>query len=216
MNRSPAESEQIAQLMKIGIVQATAERLFDVGIKSPKELARADTDDIVNKFQEKAKKKELGYYKVGFVSVKEWIKKAQSGNWEYSVADMRYFSIRQRADEKNIPFDMDWELFRKFYGKDAEDRQCLYCEIKEAHLKKLFSSGEIFTVRNRGDRMEIDRKDPDPKKGYIHKDGDTNIVMCCYWCNNAKTDEFKYPEFIDIIGPAIKRVWKARLGRCLP
>lgn len=216
MNRSLAESERIAVLIKIGIDRETAKRLFDMGINSPEKLAKADADDIVKKYHEKAAKKELGYYKVSPESVQVWIDKARSGDWEYSVADMRYISIKQRADEKNIPFSMDRELFRKFYGKDEEERKCRYCKITEAQIKNLISSGNIFTVRNRGERMEIDRKDSDRQRGYIHHENDTNIVMCCYWCNNAKTDEFTYPEFKGGIGPAIKKVWEARLGCKLP
>ena len=46
------------------------------------------------------------------------------------------------------------------------------------------------------------------------RDSDENCVVCCYWCNNAKTDEFNYYEFIPI-GKEIQRAWEARLGRKL-
>jgi len=36
--------------------------------------------------------------------------------------------------------------------------------------------------------------------------------MACYWCNNAKTDEFDGDEFKEI-GEAIKKVWKKRLKK---
>jgi len=34
--------------------------------------------------------------------------------------------------------------------------------------------------------------------------------MSCYWCNNAKTDEFTAEEFA-VIGKAIAMVWHDRL-----
>jgi len=38
-----------------------------------------------------------------------------------------------------------------------------------------------------------------------------NLVYSCYWCNNAKTDTFKYEEFLEI-GKEIEKVWNKRLG----
>jgi hypothetical protein len=34
--------------------------------------------------------------------------------------------------------------------------------------------------------------------------------MCCYWCNNAKTDEFTPTEF-KFIGQMIGNIWNTRL-----
>ena len=57
--------------------------------------------------------------------------------------------------------------------------------------------------------MEIDRIDP---SGDYSKE---NIVLCCYWCNNAKTDEFSYFEFKKFIAPEIQEIWEIRLQRKL-
>lgn len=56
--------------------------------------------------------------------------------------------------------------------------------------------------------MEVDRLRAN--EGYI----DNNIVLCCYWCNNAKTDEFTADEFKPI-GLAIGEVFKNRLERIM-
>ena len=87
-----------------------------------------------------------------------------------------------------------------------EDRQCEYCEIKESEIKKLIESNLIKTKRlgTRGRIMEIDQIEPN--QGYTSE----NMVLCCYWCNNSKTDEYSYLEFKDI-SSEIRRVWKKRL-----
>ena len=38
-----------------------------------------------------------------------------------------------------------------------------------------------------------------------------NVVLACYWCNNAKTDEFSPNEFKEI-ARGINEVWKRRLA----
>lgn len=82
---------------------------------------------------------------------------------------------------------------------------CFYCGITIENINNLIDNKKIFKKHDlRGFTMEIDRKEPN--KEYT-KD---NIVLCCYWCNNAKTDEFNADEFKPI-GEAIGKVWKKRL-----
>lgn len=38
-----------------------------------------------------------------------------------------------------------------------------------------------------------------------------NCVMCCYWCNNAKTDEFTDQEY-QLMGDAMRNIWQERLS----
>ncbi|MCD6366675.1 MAG: hypothetical protein J7L46_03955, partial [Bacteroidales bacterium] len=73
----------------------------------------------------------------------------------------------------------------------------------------LLKENKIQTKRiySRGKHMEVDRTAPNGK--YEIK----NIELCCYWCNNAKTDEFSEKEFI-CIANAIKKVWCDRLNEC--
>ena len=105
---------------------------------------------------------------------------------------------------------LTWNEFKAKYGEDSNDRQCCYCKVKETQLEQMIRDGEINTKRlySRGRKMEIERIDP--FVGYING----NIQLCCYWCNNAKTDEFDYNEFVPI-GKEIQKVWEARLGRRL-
>lgn len=98
------------------------------------------------------------------------------------------------------------EDFKDFYKEDHFDRECKFCEIKESEILDLRDKGLIQTKRlsNRGVKMEVDRLEPN--NGYIKG----NIVTCCYWCNNAKTDEFSAEEF-NPIGKLIGQVLKKRL-----
>lgn len=85
-------------------------------------------------------------------------------------------------------------------------KECTYCHIDRSMVEKLISSEKLFKKHiTRGWEFEIDRRDPN---GEYTKD---NCVLCCYWCNNAKTDEFTYEEF-KLIGPVIRKVWEQRLN----
>ena len=74
---------------------------------------------------------------------------------------------------------------------------CEYCGIEENELYFL------ETKRlGRGARLEYDRlEDTDYNLD--------NIVLACYWCNNAKTDTFTVEEFKEI-ARGINAVWRSR------
>jgi len=123
----------------------------------------------------------------------------------HKIAIDRYNSIIKRNAMAGITLKK--EEFIKWYGDDSKDRQCEYCLIKESEIKTLINQGKIYTKRltTRGRTMEVDRKDP---KGHYQIN---NLVMSCYWCNNAKTDEFSYAETIQKKGKAYS-IWGKRLN----
>ena len=41
---------------------------------------------------------------------------------------------------------------------------------------------------------------------------EANSVLCCYWCNNAKTDEYSEKEFIPV-GQQMRLLWNKRLEK---
>ncbi len=92
--------------------------------------------------------------------------------------------------------------------------QCHYCGITKNNIDKIIETTKgdfnnpqrFYTKRfyNRGHSIEIDQKEPN--KGY--ESG--NMVLCCYWCNNAKSDEFTYKEFKNNIAPMIRKIWLER------
>jgi hypothetical protein len=100
------------------------------------------------------------------------------------------------------------EKFQVFYGSDEIDRECHFCKMKETEIEKLILNKQIKTKRlsTRGTKMEVDRLSPND--GYV----EGNIVLCCYWCNNAKTDEFTAEEF-EPIGNFIGQIFQNRLNK---
>jgi 5-methylcytosine-specific restriction endonuclease McrA len=82
--------------------------------------------------------------------------------------------------------------------------ECNYCTITKDDIADLGKRGKFKKKSLRGWTLEIDRFD----SNFEYKPD--NTVMACYWCNNAKTDEFDEMEF-KIIGRAIKEIWKNRM-----
>ena len=111
--------------------------------------------------------------------------------------------LRQYEDdfENVLPLD--------YFEKLVSSAKCWYCGITIDDINCLIDNNKIFKKHEtRGPVLEVDRKEPNKE---YSKD---NVVACCYWCNNAKTDEFNAEEFRDI-GKAIKKAWEKRLGRQL-
>ena len=88
-----------------------------------------------------------------------------------------------------------------------EPPACAYCHITQAQFETLIQAGQIQTkrLRTRGTSLEFDCQIPE--LGYT----EGNVVLCCYWCNNAKTDEFSEQEF-QPIADALALVWRQRLA----
>jgi hypothetical protein len=84
---------------------------------------------------------------------------------------------------------------------------CAYCKLTQAQFEALIQAGKVQTkrLRTRGTSFEIDCRIP--RLGYT----EGNLALCCYWCNNAKTDEFTDLEF-QPIAEALALVWHQRLA----
>ena len=103
---------------------------------------------------------------------------------------------------KNVfPALMPMEAFKLL----ENTTQCYYCEITTTQIVELGNNGKLRKKNLRGWSLEIDRKNPN--LDYFVD----NCVMACYWCNNAKTDEFTAEEFKEI-AKGIKKVWSNRLS----
>lgn len=101
--------------------------------------------------------------------------------------------------------------FDQFYNWYlSQEQHCEYCKITQNELDILLDENNplISYTREgrRGRKLEIDRKNSKIEYG---KDLN-NLVLCCYWCNNAKTDEFSAEEFKPI-GIAIGNILRNRL-----
>ncbi len=129
---------------------------------------------------------------------------ARFTSW-YKEKDLKEYKNLFYIDFKEkLPFPK----LKQMFTDDQTKNQCHYCDIHEHDIEKLITKSDIQTKRllTRGRHLEIDRKNP--CLGYT----EDNIVLSCYWCNNAKTDEFSYEEFKNHIAPGIKEVWEKRLG----
>lgn len=126
-------------------------------------------------------------------AIKSWWGNLGDGTAKYQEIHSRRFCISSSE-------------FKAMFTSEAE-LACSYCQITEAQFKTLIDCGQIQTkrLRTRGSTFEIDCREP--HLGYTVN----NLAICCYWCNNAKTDEFTEKEF-QPVAEALGRVWQQRLS----
>jgi hypothetical protein len=95
--------------------------------------------------------------------------------------------------------------FQNLFPSEAE-LACAYCHVTEREFQRLIRAGQMQTkrLRTRGTAFEIDCREP--RLGYTTG----NLALCCYWCNNAKSDEFSVEEF-QPVAEALGQVWRQRL-----
>ncbi len=100
--------------------------------------------------------------------------------------------------------------FREWFKKSNFDKGCYYCGTTNEKSFELYNSQrngkrhDATRGGKRSKRLELDRKDPS-----LPYDNLDNVVWCCYWCNNAKSNFFTEKEFEPIakaIGEAIKSI----------
>jgi hypothetical protein len=86
--------------------------------------------------------------------------------------------------------------FEQWYDEKEFLKGCYYCGTTNEISNKLYLSQrgglrpDATRGGKRGRRLELDRKDPN-----LPYDRLENIVWCCYWCNNAKSNFFTEEEF---------------------
>jgi len=94
---------------------------------------------------------------------------------------------------------------------------CSYCGATQEQINEIDKKEKLkqeksedyqesygLTSRTRGKKLEVDQIDP--KRGYV----EGNITLCCYWCNNAKTDTFSAQEFKEI-ARGINIAWNMKI-----
>ncbi|MEZ4805827.1 MAG: hypothetical protein R2852_10170, partial [Bacteroidia bacterium] len=96
--------------------------------------------------------------------------------------------IERNYAEREFPQILSKADFEELKKED----KCRYCGITMEEIEKLGESRKLRKKNLRGWSFEIDRLEPN--KEYSKE----NCVMSCYWCNNAKTDEFSESEFMPI------------------
>lgn len=132
----------------------------------------------------------------------------------YTVNDLY---LRMHAIKKDLGSELaEWEKsyakqFPSVFPESAfveliNKQKCAYCGITHEKIEKLGRNEQLFKKSERGWSLEIDRKNSN------YEYSPSNCVLACYWCNNAKTDEFTFEEF-EVIGKAIKQIWQKRLNK---
>ena len=93
-------------------------------------------------------------------------------------------AIRQLWRSKLKNQELVKDTYKNFHSWYSSTRQnCHYCDISEKQIAQLWKLDPELTKRKRGKSLEIDRKMPNE----TYEDTQ-NLVFCCYWCNNAKTE----------------------------
>ena len=101
--------------------------------------------------------------------------------------------------------DFEHQYSKEKFQEDTHAEECHYCHITKDDIETLVTKKMLYKKNERGFTMEIDRKNANLE--YTNK----NCVPACYWCNNAKTDEFDDVEFKPI-AEQIKAVFDKRLN----
>lgn len=104
--------------------------------------------------------------------------------------------------EETFPILMPMGDFEKLMSST----QCYHCEISIDEIHELRVKGKLRKKNGEGWKLEIDRLKPNFQ--YTAN----NCVLSCYWCNNAKTDEFSAEEFKSI-GREIRKIFENRISK---
>lgn len=102
------------------------------------------------------------------------------------------------------------QFSNNWFSKEKFDEGCHYCGTTNETCEALFKiqqdgiRPDATRGGKRGRRLELERVDPN-----MPYDNLDNLVWCCYWCNNAKSNFFTKDEFETIakeIGKSIKKI----------
>ncbi len=143
-------------------------------------------------------------------SIKLWYKSDRYRK----IQDYKSFltnKLKQMIDDAEVINFNSNQLYDLFQWWETTPKVCFYCSLPENSLEELHNQPGHINKRfpQRGKSLEIDRKQADLPYSNIQ-----NLVLACYWCNNAKTDTFTEQEFKQL-GQVMKRIWENRLNKQL-
>ncbi len=161
------------------------------------------TEQKINEFLILSALEQINYDEI---AKKLGVERKQLTEWEKEniekykqLAEVRRLYRRKSITKINIRKFYEWYI--------SQEKKCFYCGISESEIEELIKQKNIRTKRllTRGKKLELERRNPN-----LEYDDLSNLVFCCYWCNNAKTDEFTEEEFKFYIAPGIKQIWEER------
>lgn len=106
------------------------------------------------------------------------------------------YNERVRSNQNSFE---SFEDFLDWYN--AQEKSCHYCKLTEAECQEIVMTGMLTSNRfpqngiigrgrARGVWLEVDRFLP--KENYSRN----NCALCCYFCNNDKSDVFTKDEYL--------------------
>ncbi len=116
------------------------------------------------------------------------------------------FEIIKVCEENYISTFLDKKFPENSFEKITSKKECCYCQLTELKISELAISGLLNKKNLRGWKLELERFDSN------YEYSKENCDMACYWCNNAKTDEFTMEEFKEV-GKVFSAIWKKRLSK---
>lgn len=122
------------------------------------------------------------------------------------------FNGKRKTSVKQGFEDTTFDQFLNWFKTSNFEKGCRYCGTTNDQTYNLYiATRNKENNRNdwtrggkRGKRLELDRLNPT-----LPYDEMLNLVWCCYWCNNAKSNFFTAEEFQPIanqIGLALKKI----------
>lgn len=114
----------------------------------------------------------------------------------------KYMRLKYDYISNAIENNFTLEQWKSMYKKSS----CAYCGVKNDQIEQLRKKKKITSKSGRGFNLEVDRMSPNLEYSY------DNCCMSCYWCNNAKTDEFLPNEFKEI-ARGINKTWNNRMKK---
>ena len=125
------------------------------------------------------------------------MKKVERYNYVEKPVNKLKSNFNERKTKGLNGFD-SFEHFLDWYNNQSKD--CFYCGIKESEVQEIAVIGKLTSNRfpqngllkrgqSRGMWLEVDRIHP--KENYSRE----NAVLCCYFCNNDKSDVFHGIEY---------------------
>lgn len=159
-------------------------------------------------------------YQVLETAVSEYVTVYWQENTDYRIhgkaisqieVEIKEIKARMEKTIKECESHYVSEVFPKLFSKTdfnglIAGKQCYYCGITTERINELANLRRLRKKHLRGWSLEIDRLDSN------YEYSPDNCVMCCYWCNNAKTDEFT-PEEFRKVGEVIAGIWESRRVR---
>lgn len=147
--------------------------------------SKVDNDSEIYKWNDKYRNKEKKEYV--FSNYCTINNKGKSVKEDEKISD--FFTDLKEKYDKQTKRQLKSELTWISQSSEINDDEhiCYYCGISQNILSKLYKDPKntCKTKRNRGEWFELDRQNAKENQNVYSKE---NIVLCCYFCNNHKSD----------------------------